>query len=106
MTFRYWSTMPFGGQLFARSDWSYRDDTAKDALNFPGLTQDSYYLLDLTLTYICESGAWEISGFGRNVTDERYIVSGFANALTQGRANVTPGRPEEWGISITYRIAP
>jgi iron complex outermembrane receptor protein len=85
-------------------DWSYRSKTYKDALNFPEVAQDGYHLLNLSLTWISADGAWELSAFGKNVTDERYLVSGFANALTQGWASGVVGQPAEWGLSLAYNF--
>ncbi len=93
-----------GGTLITRADLSYIDDHFKDALNFPQLQQDSYSLIDAYITYVSTQNDWEVSLFGKNLTDERYIVSGFANGLTQGRVTANLGRPREWGLSLKYRI--
>jgi len=96
--------MPSGSTLIGRANWSFVDDVAKDALNFPELNQDAYSLLDLYLTYVSSDRSWEVSAFAKNVTNERYIVSGFANGLTQGRAAANLARPAEWGLSLLYRF--
>jgi iron complex outermembrane receptor protein len=93
-----------GGQVISRVDWSYLDAHYKSALNFPQLRQDSYSLVDAYLTYVSARGSWELSLFGKNLTDETYIVSGFANGLTQGRVSANLGRPREWGLSFKYRF--
>ncbi len=93
-----------GGQLITRADLSYIDDHFKDALNFPQLTQDSYSLVDAYITYLPQQSNWELSLFGKNLSDERYIVSGFANGLSQGPATTYLGRPREWGLSLKYRF--
>jgi iron complex outermembrane receptor protein len=93
-----------GGQLITRADLSYIDDHFKDALNFPQLTQDSYSLVDAYITYLPQQSNWELSLFGKNLSDERYIVSGFANGLSQGPATTHLGRPREWGLSLKYRF--
>lgn len=94
----------FGGQVITRLDWAYQSEVFKDALNFPEMRQDGYHLLDLAMTYISADESWEVSVFGKNVTDERYMVSGFANALTIGHAIATINRPAEWGVSFAYRF--
>ncbi len=96
--------VPAGGELIGRVNWSFVDDVQKDALNFPALEQDAYNLVDIFLTYVSANSTWEVTGFGKNVTDERYIVSGFANGLTQGRGAANLGRPDEWGLSVRYRF--
>jgi len=99
---QYTHPMLFGGQLIARLDWSFTDDVAKDALNFPDLRQEAYHLLDLSLTYVSSDERWELSAFGKNVTDTHYIVSGATNGLTQGQGTANLGRPAEWGLSLRY----
>lgn len=101
---QYTWEMGTGGRLISRVNWAYVDDVEKDALNFPALRQDAYSLIDLFLTYVSSDSHWELSAFGKNVTDERYIVSGFANGLTQGRGAANLGRPDEWGLSVLYRF--
>ena len=93
-----------GGMLIGRVDWSYRSDVYLDALNFPELHQDALHLVDVALTYVSPRENWEVSLFGKNVTDERYLVSGSANGLSQGRAVAQVGRPDEWGLSFTYHF--
>jgi iron complex outermembrane receptor protein len=92
------------GTVIGRVDWSYRSDMYLDALNFPELWQDDLHLLDVALTYVSAQENWEVSLFGKNVTDERYLVSGSANGLSQGRATAQVGRPDEWGLSFAYRF--
>ncbi len=78
--------------------------TSANALKFPQLRQDSYSLVDAYITYVGAQDNWEVSLFGKNLTDESYIVSGFANGLTQGRVSANLGRPREWGLSFKYRF--
>ena len=47
---------------------------------------------------------WEMTFFVRNLGDKRYLVSGFANALTQGTADGIVGRPREWAFRAGYRF--
>jgi iron complex outermembrane receptor protein len=91
-----------GAQLVPRIDWSYVSDVYKDALNFPQMHQSGYDLLDAGITWFSADGRWELSLFGKNITDETYIVSGYANALNIGTAVAALGRPAEWGFSATW----
>jgi iron complex outermembrane receptor protein len=101
---QYTHAFPGGSQLVPRLDWTYRSTVYNDTLNFPELRQDGQHLLDLALTYVSADARWEISAFGKNVTDERYLVAGFANGLTQGYATAVIGRPAEWGFAALYRF--
>ncbi|MFO1375909.1 MAG: TonB-dependent receptor [Steroidobacteraceae bacterium] len=104
LALQYSHGLPSGSTLIGRANWSFVDDVAKDALNFPELMQKGYSLLDLYLTFVSSDRTWELGAFGKNVTNERYIVSGFANGLTQGRGAANLGRPAEWGVSFLYRF--
>lgn len=101
---QYTISLAGGAQLVPRIDWSYVSDVHKDALNFPQMHQAGYHLLDAGITWISASGDWELSLFGKNITDERYIVSGYANALNIGTAVAALGRPAEWGLSATWHF--
>lgn len=92
------------GELTARLDWSYRTQVNKDALNFPSVLQDDLHLLNAAISYVSANDKWQLSIFGKNITDERYIVSGFANGLAQATSTVNLGRPAEWGITFKYRF--
>ncbi|UCG73901.1 MAG: TonB-dependent receptor [Chromatiales bacterium] len=100
----YTYNLPNGSRLIARVDYSWVDDHYKGALNFPELEQESYDLWDAYLTWVSSDDVWEASVFGQNLGDEDYIVSGFANALTQGKSQVSIGRPRQVGASLQYRF--
>jgi iron complex outermembrane recepter protein len=92
------------GQWTGRLDWAYRSETYNDALNFPELRQGGYSLLNAALTYLDRAGKWEVSAFGTNITDKRYIVTGYASGLTLGTVVANLGRPAEWGLSVAYHF--
>ena len=98
-------TFPFsnGSAVIARVDYAWVDDHFKGALNFPELKQESYGLWDAYLTWVGPHEVVEASVFVQNLTDETYIQSGFANALTQGKSPVSIARQRQWGASLRYR---
>ncbi len=101
---QYTANLGGGGQLIPRVDWAYTSEVFKDALNYPELRQDGYSLVDAYLTYVTSQGNWEAALFATNLTDEKYITSGFANGLTQGRISANVARPRQWGLSLAYRF--
>jgi iron complex outermembrane receptor protein len=101
---QYTLNLANGGRIIARGDWAYVDDHYKGALNFPELLQDSYSLFDAYVTYVSPGDSWELALFGQNLGNEDYIASGFANGLTQGKSQVSLGRPREFGASLSYRF--
>ncbi|WP_321390236.1 TonB-dependent receptor [Emcibacter sp.] len=91
-------------ELVFRGDYSYRTEFANDATNTPGLIQDGYGLLNggITLDFV-ETGL-SVSVFGRNLTDEYYIMSGWADIGSIGLVDGTWGRPREWGVTVGYHF--
>ncbi|MFQ5533363.1 MAG: TonB-dependent receptor [Sphingomonadales bacterium] len=98
----YTHSLASGAALATRFDVSYRSLTFNDALNFPEIAQPGYALVNGSITYVAPGDNWEVTFFVRNLTDKRYLVSGFANALTQGTADGIVGRPREWAVRVGY----
>jgi len=71
-----------GGMLNASSTVSYRSSSQQFELRTPGLDQPGFALWDANLVWRSDSGRWEIGLHGRNLTNKRYIVSGY-NFLAQ-----------------------
>ncbi len=92
------------GDLVFRGDWSYRSKIANDAINTEELIQNGYSLVNARLTYRAPSQNWELSVFGTNLTDVRYITSGVADKPSFGLAEATWARPREWGASAKFRF--
>jgi len=104
LSVQYSYRLPQRWQLIPRVDWAYRSEVFNGALNFDELRQGSYNLVDSGITLLSPDEDWQLSFFVKNLTDEQYIVSGFANALTQGQVDAIVGRPREWGVSFLYRF--
>jgi iron complex outermembrane receptor protein len=88
------------GNLVARVDWSYRDDTYNDAYNTEILKTDSYHLWDASLRWTNTEGDWSVLLSGRNLDDEEYLetgVYGTAFQVYEGRFN----RGRQWLLEIS-----
>jgi iron complex outermembrane receptor protein len=70
------------GILNFNSTLSYRSRTQQFELRIPGLDQGAYALLDASLVWRSDNDVWSIGLHGRNLTDKRYITSGY-NFLAQ-----------------------
>jgi len=92
------------GVLRPRLDWSYRDDTFKDARNTAELFQPGYDLLAASLIFEDNDGKWLLQLTGRNLSDDRYISSGFADEAVQSVAEASFGRPREWELTVRRRF--
>lgn len=87
------------GRLFLRADYSWRDDQVKDFANF--VTQESYGILDASLTYATADHKWLVSLGGTNITDEIYLLSAIGD-LDVNRG--TASRPAEWYLRLKYNF--
>ena len=92
------------GAFTPRIDWAYQSETFKDARNTDALFQPGFHVLNASLRYESPDDLWSAAIIGRNITDERYLQSGFADAVVQGVAEGTYGRPAEWEIMITRKF--
>lgn len=90
------------GRLTLRSDYSWRDDMYKDAINTPEVKQSAHGLLYAAAEFASNDTRWMVTLFGDNLTDERYIVSGGSNKPDFGLAYATYARPRTWGLSARY----
>ena len=87
------------GTLAFRIDYSHTDDLYNDAQNSPFLFQDAYDLWNTAIRYTSPTEAWEVSLFGTNLGDERYITSGDSN-FGLGFHEANYNRPREFGVSV------
>ncbi|PHS21119.1 MAG: hypothetical protein COA85_13350 [Robiginitomaculum sp.] len=88
----------FGGEATFRADASYRSKIALDAANF--LLEGSLTLLNLSANFVPSNSTWIFTLAGRNVTNKRYNVSGFADPAGIGIFSAQPAAPAEWSLSI------
>lgn len=90
-----------GGLLNVIAGVSYRGDSQQFELPIPMLDQDGYALFDLSLVWRSDNDRWSFGLHGKNLTDERYVVSGY-NFLRQnpdtGAFILANGQP---GLSST-----
>lgn len=91
-----------GSAVLLHVDYAYRSETANDVENTPLLIQSSTDLVNASLTYRPTGRSWEIVVGGRNLTGERYIMSGF-NQVGIGHIDATYSRPREWYVTLRVK---
>ncbi len=96
---RYRAPLGDWGDLVLQGDWSYRSSIFNDVQNSPEIAQDGYSLLGARIALETFDGDWTFSVFGRNLTDETYLVNG-VSAGAFGISEAVVGRPREWGVSV------
>ena len=94
--------------LAIAKDWSlnanasFTGDVENDVFNTRKLSQEAYTVAGASLRYDSPNGKWNALLGISNLTDERYIVSGFeAGALPF--TNASYNRPREWYFTVGYR---
>jgi iron complex outermembrane receptor protein len=92
------------GRFELRADYAWRDKTFNDAINTEELVQEALGLLHASVSLASNSGHWQLSLFGNNLTNEEYIQGGLADKSDLGGAAANYARPRHWGISIRYRF--
>lgn len=95
-------TFPLGAgdESSIRIDYSFKDDIANDTTNNPLFIQDSVSLWNASATYRTDQN-WEVALTGRNLSDQRYIVTVFENPGI-GFSNASYSRPREWALAFRY----
>ena len=76
-------SVPIGiGSINASTTLSYRSASQQFELRTPGLDQPAFALFDANLVWTSPDERWSVGVHGRNLTNRRYIVSGY-NFLSQ-----------------------
>ena len=88
-----------GWQLIAHADWSYTDSIENDAVNSIFLSQDEVDVLNASVGWRFND-SWQLTIFGDNITDERFITSGDSN-FGIGFHEANYNRPSEWGLRLS-----
>jgi iron complex outermembrane receptor protein len=105
-----WKVGP--GTMYWRAGWNWTDKYEATITNYPGSSIDSYGTLDSSLTF--EQGNWQLSLFGRNLTDDdswthNYVV----NPIRPTATDPAPGTlwrfaqrraPREIGLEFQYKF--
>ena len=87
------------GTVTPRIDWSYRSLTTNDNINSPFISQPGYSLFNASISFDSADEAWRIIAGIKNLSDERYLISGAFSANT-GVVEGTYARPREWFLSV------
>jgi iron complex outermembrane receptor protein len=82
---------------------SYTDDVYNDVFNTEALAQDSYVLTNASIRFDSADEQWNAIAGVTNLSDERYIVSGF-EARSLPFTTASYNRPREWYFSLGYNF--
>ncbi len=91
-----------GSSLNFNLNYAYQDDFFHDPSNANGSGEDAYGLLRAGLTWTSADGAWDVTAWGKNLTDEEYrthtIISNIAGTVDLW------GMPRTYGVTVNYRL--
>lgn len=91
-----------GGAFSFTVDFSQTSELANDFSNTPELMQDSVSFVNASVTYTHPDQNWSLTVGGRNLTDERHIITG-QHQPAAGMILGTWNRPEEYYVSLRVK---
>ena len=95
--------MPFNG--YGNISYVWQSETASELSRDPRLMQEDYGLLNVSFGIRDKDERYEVSVFGKNVTDEYYSLSkGQADPVGGYFQFTTRGAQAYWGVSAKYRF--
>lgn len=86
-----------GGELYAFTDWAYKGDTNFFLYESVEFFQDGYWEGGLRFGYKSDRG-YDVSVFGRNITDEDALTGGLDFTTLTGFVN----EPQTFGVELRY----
>ncbi|PIE39705.1 MAG: hypothetical protein CSA53_00145 [Gammaproteobacteria bacterium] len=89
------------GDLLVRVDAMYSDKMYFNTRNSDAVSADSYTLVNARIALELYSG-WELSLWGKNITDEAYVQHSFT--LYGDDSHVIYGEPSMWGVTAAYNF--
>ena len=94
------------GRLGFTGSASYRGATQQLESALPLIDFGAYWLYDASVNWTSSDDHWQLGLHGRNLSDERYITSGypFLGAATDDSVLAFYGNPRTVTLTATYRF--
>jgi iron complex outermembrane receptor protein len=98
--------VPFSGSLTSmwQTDFNYVDKHFLEPNNREYLSENGYFLVNARVSLMRKDGPWEVSAWGKNLTDEAYRSAAQDLALALGFSEIVMGIPRTWGVEFAYRF--
>ncbi|PKP99578.1 MAG: TonB-dependent receptor [Alphaproteobacteria bacterium HGW-Alphaproteobacteria-13] len=100
-------SVPIGsGRFSLTGSASYRGKTQQFEVAMPLIDQKGYWLFDAGAQWVADSDRVRIGLYGRNLSDKRYITSGyyFPGAATDNSVTAYYGNPRTVTASVEFRF--
>jgi iron complex outermembrane receptor protein len=97
-----WPQLVFSGNVAAQVDVTYTDDRFHNIRNFDAQRMASFWLANARLSWTSSDARWEGTFFVDNLTDKRYVHTGFDLATLCGCAEEAYGKPRWFGAQLRF----
>jgi iron complex outermembrane receptor protein len=94
----------FNGRVELGASVSYSSSFFHNLRNFDADELDGRTLANADISWLSSSGSWRVTGYVRNITDERYATVGFNSAANCGCSIEAYGLPRTYGISLNTQF--
>lgn len=101
---RYSLPMSNGSELSSLLIYSYRDETFQSNENLDTNKFDDKELLEARVSWRSPSDSWDLSVWGKNLTDETYQIHRIAGPDEGTETASIYGIPRHYGASISYQF--
>lgn len=92
------------GKVSLRADISYSSSQFFEVINVPRLEQDAYTLVGANVEYQSPGGVWNVSFWGKNLTDELYFTSRIDLLAGFGYDYNHIGAPRTYGVTVGVKF--
>ena len=89
------------GYLSLQADYSYTDETFKEAVNVPLLAAGDYSVWGARAVLRSADDRWDLAVWGKNLGDEEFLGHAFDNGI--GNGGRAYGSPRTWGVTFNLR---
>ncbi len=92
-----------GRSVFVRPSYSWRSHVYFEDENQPGIEQDAYGLFNLRAG-LRFNDRWDITAWGNNLSNEKYLIDAGNTGLIFGIPTVIPGALRSYGVALSAKF--
>ncbi len=92
------------GSLRLRGDWTFKGDHFKDAVNSAIIHQPDVSLFSASVTALFLDERLALSVGATNLSNKRYLITGYQDLQALGAAYGVYSRPREWFVRLRYEL--
>ena len=94
----------FGGRIELGGSGTYSSSFFHNLRNFDADELDGRTLANADISWLSGDDSWRVTGYVKNITDERYATVGFNSAANCGCTIEAYGMPRTYGISLNAQF--